>query len=127
MAKKKKNNKKIFTEAQRAAALEMVAEGSTLKQTADHFGCSVASLQAWKKRYGSKAKTAVKRAVEKTHNPPEPTVPLEKPKAQVPFDKFVRKFWEKRAVDVVLMDSAKRDEILDIVHEALQYSYDALR
>jgi transposase-like protein len=126
MAKKKKSIKKIFTEAQREAALEMIAEGSTFKQTADHFGCSVASLQAWKKQYGSKPKTAGKRAVE-THNPPEPTAPLEKPKAQVPFDKFVRKFWEKRAVDVLLMDSAKRDEILDIVHEALQYSYDALR
>jgi uncharacterized protein YjcR len=124
MPKKKKNVKKTFTEAQRETALEMLAEGSTLQQTADNFGCSVASLQSWKKQYGGKAKTTVKQSVAEH---PEPTAPVEKPKAQVPFDKFVRKFWEKRAVDMLLMDSAKRDEILSIVNEALQYAHDTLQ
>jgi transposase-like protein len=122
MAKKKKSKPKNFTAAQKEAALEMLAEGSTLKQTAENFGCSVASLQAWKKQYSSKPKAAVKHA---EHT--EPISPVEKPKAQVPFDKFVRKFWEKRAVELVMMDSAKRDEILDIVNEALRYSYEALQ
>jgi transposase-like protein len=122
MAKKKKNGKKNFTEAQREAALEMLAEGSTLKQTAENFGCSVASLQSWKKQCSSKPKAAVQHA-----EPPVPISPVEKPKAQVPFDKFVRKFWEKRAVELVMMDSAKRDEILDIVNDALQYAHDTLQ
>jgi transposase-like protein len=121
---KKKSKKKNFTEAQKEAAVEMLAEGSSLAQTAKAFDCSVASLQSWKKLYGGKAKNGAKRSVVEQ---PAPTAPLEKPKVQVPYDKFVRKFWEKRAVDVLLMDSAKRDEILNVVNDALQYSYEALQ
>jgi len=121
---KKNGKKKNFTEAQKEAAVEMIAEGSSLSQTAKAFGCSVASLQKWKKQYGGKAKAPTKKSVEEH---PDPTPPLEKPKAQVPYDKFVRKFWEKRAVDVLLMDSAKRDEILNFVNDALQYSYDTFQ
>jgi transposase len=124
MAKKKKNVKKSFTEAQREAAIETLASGWTLNETAKAFGCSVASLQSWKKQYRSKPKTAAKQSVAEH---PEPTATAEKPKAQVPFDKFVRKFWEKRAVDMLLMESAKRDEILSIVNEALQYAHDTLQ
>jgi transposase-like protein len=121
---KKNGKKKNFTEAQKEAAVEMIAEGSSLAQTAKAFDCSVASLQSWKKLYGGKAKSPAKKSVEEH---PVPAVPLEKPKAQVSYDKFVRKFWEKRAVDVLLMDSTKRDEILNFVNDALQYSYETLQ
>jgi transposase-like protein len=124
MAKKKNGKKKNFTEAQRQAAVEMLAEGSSLAQTAKAFDCSIASLQSWKKQYCGKAKNGAKRPIAEH---PVPATPVEKPKAQVPYDKFVRKFLEKRAVDILLMDSAKRDEIMSFVNDALQYSYDALQ
>jgi len=121
MAKKKRKKKGFGTE-QKTEAMRLIQEGHTQKQVAAQVGCSVASLQSWKKQFATE-KPSPRGA---KYEEPKDEVVKSQP-SQVPFDKFVRKYWEGRAVDVLLMESTVSSEIVKRVNEALRYAYDSLQ
>ena len=128
---KKKRKHKGFSPEKKAEAVRLLQEGSTLKQVAGQVRCSVAALQTWKKQFAA-AKTVAsareaKREVSKVEEVPKVEIAKPQSPPRVPFEKFVRKYWEGRAVDVLLMDPAMSSEVVKCVNEALRYSYDSLQ
>jgi transposase-like protein len=119
-----KTPKKIhFTPEQREEAVAYHNSGHTLNETAEHFGCSIASIQDWKKKYSGKPKQkASAPADDWEQESPAPSKPHGTSAAS--FEQFAHKFWEKRAADVVLMDPTKREEVVNITNDALRYSYE---
>ena len=126
-AKKKNLSKKHFSAKSRAEAMRLIFEEKrTYKQVAAEIGCSVASLQAWKKDYKptvSEAPVQEKAVPPKaTHSEPKKAVTV----PQVSFDDFVRKYWNggTRAVDVLLLPHEISQMVSRYVNEALRYGYD---
>ena len=120
-------SKKGFSAKDREKALKLMANGVPQSEVAEQIGCSVFSLQAWKKKAKNGAPTKDK--CEET-----PQCCLERgcsEKATTPkngsADDFIRKFWNKnyRAVDMLLNPKdVSPEEAVKLVNEALQYSYE---
>jgi transposase-like protein len=124
---KKKASRKEFTPEQREAAVQMLYDGSSYKEVAAEVGCSIASLQVWRKQHVEGRKTKRKETAPANHTPvADPTPQPPAPTHKVSFEKFVRKYWEKRAVDVVLMPPEKSAEVVKLINDTLQYAYDNL-
>ena len=127
---KKKRKHKGFTPEKKAEAVRLLQEGNTLKQVAGQMRCSIAALQNWKKQFAEEATVAPTRKAK--YDAPKmedvPKAEVAKPlQARVSYEKFVRRYWEARAVDVLLMEPAVSSEIVKSVNEALRYAYDSLQ
>ena len=119
-------SKKGFSAKDREKALKMMANGVPQSEVAEQIGCSVFSLQAWKKKAKNGATT--KEKCEET-----PQCCLDKgcsEKAAPPkngADDFIRKFWNKnyRAVDMLLTPKEfSPEETVKLVNEALTYAHE---
>lgn len=131
--------KQSFTQEQKAEALQLLSEGNTLKSVAQQVGCSVASLQNWQKTTKTTRKRKPKRmkstapcdceeqygCTKECNDEGRRTSHQMKNDNQRPsFEQIKRHFWEKRAVDVLLMDKEVSAEVLQYANEALEYMYD---
>ena len=122
-------SKKGFSAKDREKALKLMANGMPQSEVAEQIGCSVFSLQAWKKK--AKNGTQTKDESEET-----PQCCLERgcsEKTATPSpkngsaDDFIRKFWNKnyRAVDMLLNPKdVSPEEAVKLVNEALTYAYE---
>ena len=120
-------SKKGFSAKDREKALKLMANGVPQSEVAEQIGCSVFSLQAWKKKAKNGAPTTKDKCEETTQ------CCLDKgcsEKAATPkngADDFIRKFWNKnyRAVDMLLNPKdVSPEEAVKLVNEALVYAYE---
>lgn len=121
--------KKSFSPEAKAEALEMLANGSTLKQTSEHIGCSVATLQTWKKstKTGKKAKAA-KKTAKKSEKVAEHVEPQPAECDAASFESFIREYWcqENRGKELLKSKPLEGFDLFFRINEALQYAYDHL-
>jgi transposase-like protein len=96
-------------------------EKFTMKEVAERIGCSVNTIQSWKKKHKKPRKSASQ------ENAPLP-VSRSKTVAHLPYEDFVRNYWNDgtKAVDVLLLPPEIGPEVIRYVNEALQYAYDRL-
>jgi len=121
-------SKKGFSAKDKDRALKLMANGVSQSKVAEQIGCSVSSLQAWKKDAKDNGQIANQDECE------TPQCCLDKgcsEKATTPknglADDFIRKFWNKnyRAVDMLLNPkSVSTEEAVKLVNEALTYAYE---
>jgi len=129
-AKKKSVNKKNFSAKSRNEAMRLLFEEKlTLKAVAAKIGCSVASLQTWKKHH-IPAETEVsvpKKAVLPKVAQSQPKKAVVTP--QITFDDFVRSYWKEgtKAVDVLLLPPEISQMVSRYVNEALRYGWEKLQ
>jgi len=117
----KKATRNSFSPEDKSSALKMLAEGSTLKQTAEHFGCSVAALQQWKAKF--KPSKAGKKAAKKTTRKPRLM-----PNAihQEGWKRFIREYFEhdNKVAEILASPPVEGFDLLSKVNDALSFAYD---
>lgn len=126
--------KKTFTEKEKAAAVRLLKNGYTLKEAATEVGCSVASLQNWKKN-GVKAN--LKHEAETGGNPSSRTkgnvhsfaddwTPAEPEPAPCPepahtpgisFGELLQAYWRQHKDDIVHTNKIRE------IHSILEFAY----
>ena len=124
-------SKKGFSVKDKEKALKLMANGVSQSQVAEQIGCSVSSLQAWKKEAKDNGQAADQDKCEETpqcclDNGCSDSAPPQLPK-KGSADDFVRKFWNKnfRAVDMLLNPKdVSQEEAIKLVNEALLYAYE---
>ena len=93
-----------------------------MKEVAAQIGCSVNSIQSWKKQYKvqESGEPTPKKVV-------RPKVPQVKATTPITYEEFVRDYWSSgtKAVDVLLSPETG-PEIVRYVNEALRFAYDRL-
>jgi len=127
--------RKTFSEKEKEAAVNMLASGNlTNKLVAKKVGCSIATLQLWKKKYSPTGQDDW----QDDEWDEEETDAVEEEMAEQCEDcccaakkgdahDVMRKFWNKnyRAVDMLLSPrEVSSEEVVKLVNEALQYAYD---
>jgi len=134
-AKKKAVTKQGFpAEAREQAMILLFEEQLTMKDVAAQIGCSINTIQSWKKNYKQAetkaepevpaSKKIVKKAVKPKTTKPQPTKAVASP--QIAFDDFVRNYWNEgsKAVDVLLLPPEISQMVSRYVNEALRYGYE---
>jgi len=119
---------KSFSPEARAEALQLLKAGSSQQEVADQIGCSIASLQSWKraargKKSGKKKKTksGKKAATVEADCPCECC-------CCVPFEEFVHGYWTEcpKASEVLKLPPDMMPEAVKYVNNVLKYAYDNL-
>jgi len=152
-ASKKASTKKSFTPEEKTEAVRLITQGNyTLKQAAAEMGCSVASLQNWKKaadmettaeptvkstkkRGKKKTKKALKKATKKSAKKVAKapwqtkgvtgTAPVGQP--PISFDEFAQGYWRlPEASGILSLPSDIIPEAVQYVNNVLWYAYDRL-
>ena len=121
---------KSFSPEARAEALQLLQDGSSQQEVADQIGCSIASLQAWKrlakgKKSGKKKKTKSSKRVAAVETETECTSEC---CHCVPFEDFVHAYWTKypKAGEVLKLPPDMMPEAVKYVNNVLKYAYDNL-
>jgi len=126
--------RKSFSPEEKARALQLMKEGSTMNQTAAMIGCSVAALQLWKQsaKKGVKKTTPTETAIPKKRvkkstrkGVKKSTRKAPKPKSLLTHGDLVQKYWEAHAVNGVLPPGTT-PQTLKTVSDALTFAHDAL-
>jgi len=121
---------KSFSPEERAEALQLLKEGHPQKEIAEQIGCSIASLQSWKKQAKSKKNGKKKKAKSsKKSAAAEATAECTCECCDcIPFDEFVRDYWAKcpKAGDVLKLPPDMVPEAVRYVNNVLKYAYDNL-
>jgi transposase len=121
---------KSFSPEARAEALQLLKEGLPQKEIAERIGCSIPSLQSWKKQVGGKktgkkekAKSSKKSAAVET----DAGCTCECCTC-VPFEDFVRDYWTKctDAGEVLKLPPDMMPDAVKYVNNVLKYAYDNL-
>ena len=107
----------------------MMANGMSQSEVAEQIGCSVFSLQAWKKKAKNGAQTTIQSKSEETPQCclDNGCTKVSPPPKKGTADDFVRKFWSKnnRAVDMLLTPKEfSPEETVKLVNEALAYAHE---
>ena len=119
---------KSFSPEARAEALQLLKAGSSQQEVADQIGCSIASLQSWKraargKKSGKKKKTksSKKAAAVEAECTCECC-------CCVPFEEFVQGYWTEcpKASEVLKLPPDMMPEAVKYVNNVLKYAYDNL-
>jgi len=121
---------KTFSADERAEALQLLKDGHTLKEVADQIGCSVASLQSWKKTAGGKKSGKKKKAKSKKKGAAvEATIECDCENCScVPFEDFVHDYWTKcpKAAVVLSLPPDMMPEAVKYVNNVLKYAHATL-
>jgi hypothetical protein len=121
---------KSFSAEEKADALQLLKDGHTLKEVAQQTGCSVASLQSWKKAAGVKKNGKKKKAKSKKKS--AAVVVGAECSCEccrcVPFEDFVHDYWTKhpKAGEVLKLPPDMMSEAVRYVNNVLKYAYDHL-
>ena len=123
-------SKRGFSAKDREKALKLMANGVPQSEVAEQIGCSVFSLQAWKKKAKNGAQTTGVKSEEISQccldNGCTDKPPTQSTKNGT-ADNFIRKFWNKnnRAVDMLLTPKEfSPEETVKLVNEALTYAHE---
>jgi len=129
MAKKKNGSRKTYSPAEVEKALQLIKEGSTMPQVSAVIGCSVASLQQWKK--GNYPGAGKKNGTMKSAPAAGPVAvaavdPVESLKK---MDEFIRSYWlrNNRAKAVLAMPHPMNVEVMFHINDALGFAWDQLK
>ena len=121
---------KSFSADERAEALQLLKDGHTLKDVAQQIGCSVASLQSWKKQAGGKKNGKKKKA--KSKKKVAAVEVAEECNCEccncVPFEDFVHDYWAEapNAGEVLKLPPDMMPEAVKYINNVLKYAYDNL-
>jgi hypothetical protein len=149
MAKKKKAvGRNGFSAEIKAEALQMLRDGYTQQQAADHIGCSTFSILQWKKAEAKSGKTKVAVNGADTAEPAVKSVKKGKKtkrrrrkgttkvavvatpagKPTITFDEFVQGYWKeyKGASDVLRLPPDIMPKAVQYVNDVLRYAYGRL-
>ena len=123
----------LYTKEQKAEAMHLlVNKGWSLDDVAEQIGCSVASLQVWKKDYkDGKIKITDMDNGKEEETPSvlqRQAVPSAPPcrKPNVSFDDFVNRYWQTKSVSDMMDVPKTIDETVKFVNDVLEYAYDRL-
>ena len=119
---------KSFSPEERAKALQLLKEGHPQKEVADQIGCSVASLQSWKKA------TKGKRSGKKKKGKSSKKIAAADAECTceccncIPFEDFVQTYWTKSSTanEVLKLPPDMMPEAVKYVNNVLKYAYDQL-
>jgi len=139
-----------FTASQKAEAIMLLNKGLTGSEVCEKIGCSIASLQNWKKEYAdgkfslddmsedenkptrgrpkkAKAETWEDDDEEQTSSPqPASYSPPKSTKPAISCEEFVKKYWQHKTVGSVMTMPGTIDEVVNLVNNALTFAYDQL-
>ena len=120
--------RKSFSPEIKETAMAMLNNGSTLKQTAEHIGCSVAALQQWKAKTAKKAgrKPGRKSKKVKKAQTQQRITAVVSAKSEALCEHFIREYWcqENRGADMLASPPLSGFNIFFRVNEALKYAYE---
>ena len=121
---------KSFSTETRAEALQLLKDGHKLNDVAQQIGCSVASLQSWKKAAGGK-KNGKKKKAKSTKKVAAVEVAEEcncECCCCVPFEDFVHDYWTKcpKASEVLKLPPDMMPEAVKYINNVLKYAYNNL-
>ena len=120
---------KSFSQEEKAKALQLLKDGHSRKEVADQMGCSVASLQLWKKSAGGKKNGKKKKTAKSTKKAAEVA---EECTCEccccVPFEDFVHDYWTKcpKAGEVLKLPPDMMPEAVKYINNVLKYAHDHL-
>ena len=121
---------KSFSPEVRAEALQLLKDGTPQKEIAEQIGCSIASLQSWKKQAGGKKNGKKKKAKSsKKASAVEATTECTCECCNcIPFADFVHGYWSKspKAGEVLKLPPDMMPEAVKYVNNVLKYAYDNL-
>jgi len=121
---------KSFSQEEKTKALQLLKDGHTRQEVADQMGCSVASLQLWKKSAGGKKKGKKKKTAKSTKK-----VAAEVAEectceccSCVSFEDFVHDYWTKcpKAGEVLKLPPDMMPEAVKYINNVLKYAHDHL-
>ena len=121
---------KSFSPEERAEALQLLKDGIPQKEIAEQIGCSIASLQSWKKQAGGKKNGKKRKAKSnKKSAAVEATAECTCECCNcIPFDEFVRDYWSQcpKAGEVLKLPPDMMPEAVRYVNNVLKYAYENL-
>ena len=121
-----------FTEKQKAEAIKLwVIDKRKPDDVAEHIGCSIASLNVWKKAYreGNLDLSILDEEEEEEQSPPSCRSLVSSPTKSEPketLDEFTKRYWRNRSVETVMTMPETIDEVVALVNKALRYAYQDL-
>ena len=119
---------KSFSAEEKADALQLLKDGHTQKEVADQMGCSVASLQLWKRAAGGKKKGKKKKAKSKKKAAGTAVECTCECCCCVPFEDFVHDYWTKypKASEVLKLPPDIMPGAVEYINNVLKYAYNNL-
>jgi len=117
MTTEKKKTKGFPLKVKKEAMRLIVEEKLPMRTVAERIGCSVNSIQSWKKQYKAKKSKP---------STPKSVPPVKQSTAKITYEEFVRDYWSggTKAVDVLLLSPETGQEVVKYVNEALRFAYD---
>ena len=121
---------KSFSTEARAEALQLLKDGYPQKEVAEQIGCSIASLQSWKKAAGGK-KNGKKKKAKSTKKVAAIEATTEcncEHRCCVSFEDFVHDYWTKcpKAGEVLKLPPDMMPEAVKYINNVLKYAYNNL-
>ena len=121
---------KSFSPEARAEALQLLKAGHSQQEVADQVGCSIASLQAWKraargKKSGKKKKAKSGKKTTAVETETECTCEC---CCCIPFEDFVQGYWTKypKAGEVLKLPPDMMPEAVKYINGVLKYAHSRL-
>jgi len=135
----KASSKKTYTEKERAEALRLIVEeGYTLDKVAAQMGCSLTSIQNWRKKAAknSSAKITKKTTKKSVKKVAKPMKKAERPAASVSttgiapkltFVECVQRYWSRYAPmnEIKDLPHDATTKVVQIINDTLLYMYDS--
>ena len=121
-----------YTPAQKAEAIRLLNKGRKAEEVIEKIGCSLASLQNWKKEYKEGKIRLSDQSKGNSDNKGGDDAsscsapPFQKPVCKISLDDFVKKYWRSKSVDTVMNMPESIDEVVALVNSALKYAYTEL-
>jgi len=120
---------KSFTADEKAEALRLLKDGHTRKEVADQMGCSVASLQLWKRATGGKKKGKKKKTAKSVKKAAKVAGECNcECCCCVSFEEFAHGYWSKapHAGEVLKLPPDMMPEAVKYINNVLKYAHDHL-
>jgi len=119
---------KSFSPEARAEALQLLKDGHPQQEVADQVGCSIASLQAWKRQAKGKKSGKKKKAQSGKKVAAVEAECTCECCCCVPFEEFVQGYWTEcpKASEVLKLPPNMMPEAVKYVNNVLKYAYDNL-
>ena len=130
-----------FTPQQKAQAMKLINERWTAAEVCEEIGCSMASLQNWKKDFKEgkislsdlpldgdedeeeEEETAPSKGAHKS----TPMASYSPPKCIISREDFIKDYWKSQSVGDVMKMPESIDEVVKLVNHALKFAYDHLK
>jgi len=121
---------KSFSPEARADALQLLKDGLPQKEIAERIGCSIPSLQSWRKQAGGKKSGRKKKA--KSSKKSVAVEAMAECSCEncscIPFEDFVHAYWTEcpKAGEVLKLPPDMMPDAVKYVNNVLKYAYDHL-